>query len=250
MYSLVIPVYKNAASLPELLTELDGLRSRLDAPLELIFVVDGSPDESYAILKAGLAGRPTPSRLIRLTRNRGSAMAIRIGLAKATGAYVARLAADLQEPPAMVLAFFLVLRDEPVDVVLGVRETRADPLGSRLMASLYWRFYRRFVLKDMPLGGADAFGCNRKARDALCGLAMSNVSPVSLLIWLGLPRKLVFYHRLARPYGKSAWTFRRKVRHAFENVFALRGIAGAEGGATGMVDPALILSDEAFAEAR
>jgi glycosyltransferase involved in cell wall biosynthesis len=127
-HSLIIPVYRNAESLPELLIELDQISSLISGTLELIFVVDGSPDASYAILKKALVMRPTPSRLICHSRNFGSFAAIREGLLRATGSYLAVMAADLQDPPSVVLEFFRTLAAEPVDIVVGTRITRDDRL--------------------------------------------------------------------------------------------------------------------------
>src|SRR5579871_5499273 len=103
LHSLVIPVYRNAESLPNLLAELDFISAELDCAIELVFVIDGSPDASYAILKEALPKRAVPSRLVCHARNFGSFAAIRAGLARAGGRYFAVMAADLQDPPQIIL---------------------------------------------------------------------------------------------------------------------------------------------------
>jgi polyisoprenyl-phosphate glycosyltransferase len=218
--SLIIPVYNNAASLPRLLSEIDRIAAAVHHPLEVVFVVDGSPDASYAVLRSLLPDRFSFCQLICLSRNFGSFAAIRAGLEHASGKYFAIMAADLQDPPETIVEFFETLASEPVDIVVGARAARADPAVSRHLSNAYWYLYRKFVLPDLPPGGVDIFGCNARVRDALCRLPEVSSSLVGLLFWLGFRRKLVFYERRPRPFGESAWSFTRKVRYMFDSMYA------------------------------
>jgi glycosyltransferase involved in cell wall biosynthesis len=218
--SVVVPVYKNAGSLGELLDACESLNERLGQRLEVVFAVDGSPDESAAILLERLPSCSFATQLLLLSRNFGSFAAIREGLRVATGDYFAVLAADLQEPPELVLTFFEALASEPVDVVFGVRSGRADPLMSRAASAVFWWFYRRLIEPQIPPGGVDVFGCNRAVRDRLLLLEEANSSLIGLLFWIGYRRKLVPYVRQLRRSGKSAWTFARKVKYLADSVFA------------------------------
>jgi polyisoprenyl-phosphate glycosyltransferase len=219
-FSLVIPVYKNEASLGRLIETLRCLNDRLEGMLQVVFVVDGSPDRSYEILRDKLSEGPFAAELVSLSRNFGSFSAIRMGLSLARGPFFAVMAADLQEPPELVAEFFRSLAEEPVDIVLGVRSDRDDPLLSKTSANVFWSIYRRFVQRDMPPGGIDAFACNQQVRDALMALNESNTSLVGQVLWLGFRRKHVPYRRLPRKEGKSGWTFRRKLRYMFDSIFA------------------------------
>jgi glycosyltransferase involved in cell wall biosynthesis len=219
-HSLVIPVYNNADSLPRLLPACEGLAEQLGHDLEVVFVVDGSPDASHLLLQEQLPEARFRSRLVLLSRNFGSFAAIREGLRAADGRYFAVMAADLQEPPELVLTFFKVLSSEPYDVVLGTRTGRADPFFSRLASSIFWWIYRRVIEPKMPAGGVDVFGCNRQFRDRLLTLPESNSSLVGLLFWLGYRRKLVSYARLPRLSGKSGWTLKKKAKYLFDSLFA------------------------------
>ena len=220
MYSLVVPVYKNEDSIPELLLALSGISGKLDGRLEVVFVVDGSPDRSLQLLESHLPSCPYASRLILLSRNFGSFAAIRTGLAEAQGPYFAVMAADLQEPPDLLVEFFHALESEPIDIAIGARAGRNDPPLSRWSSGLFWSLYRRFVQSEMPPGGVDVFGCNQAVRDRLLELDESNSSLVGLLFWLGFRRKLIPYQRQTRRHGRSAWTFGRKLRYLSDSVFA------------------------------
>ncbi len=220
MYSLIIPVYKNEGSIPELLSAVALLNSNLGCELEVVFVVDGSPDRSYALLEDGLKESSVRAKLLALSRNFGSFSAIRAGLAAADGPYFAVMAADLQEPPELSAQFFRILSKGEADVVVGTREGRDDPLLSRLAAYTFWGLYRKFVIPEMPPGGVDVFGCNLAFRNELLRLEETHTSLVGLLFWIGFRRTVVPYRRLARKHGRSAWTFRRKLRYLLDSIFS------------------------------
>jgi glycosyltransferase involved in cell wall biosynthesis len=219
MLSLVIPVYRNEENLPRLLRELETFAGRLADDLEVVFVVDGSPDGSHRVLEEHLPTWPIASQLLELSRNFGSFAAIAAGLRAANGDMMAVLAADLQEPPELILEFHRLLKSGDADVVLGHRVGRADPVFSRWASESFWRLYRHFVIKDMPKGGIDVFGCTRQVRDRLVELREINTNLVALLLWLGFRRAFVPYERRARLEGQSAWTFGRKFRYALDSVF-------------------------------
>ncbi len=107
--SIVIPVYRNAESIPNLIVALSAVAHQVshdfDYATEVVFVVDGSPDNSYALLAQGLPDAPFTSQLLLHSRNFGSFAAIRTGLQAARGEHFGVIAAVLQEPPELVLRF-------------------------------------------------------------------------------------------------------------------------------------------------
>jgi len=220
-YSLIIPVYKNEATIRPLLAALEEISTALGAgSFEAVFVIDGSPDLSYQVLKLHLPNAPFRSLLVCLSRNFGSFSAIRMGLEVAKGQYFAVMAADLQEPPELIVKFFVALSQEPVDITIGVREMRNDPLASAFAANLFWWLYRRLVQREVSPGGADVFGCNRAVRDALLKIQEANSTLIGLVYWLGFRRREIPYVRQARAAGKSAWTLTGKVRYLLDSIFA------------------------------
>lgn len=220
MLSLIIPVYRNEGSIPSLLDAVAQLDRGVTDRVEAVFVVDGSPDRCYELLRDALPLQPFRSRLVLLSRNFGSFAAIRVGLELGSGSRFAVMAADLQEPPELVLEISKVLSRDEADVVIGVREGRADPLLARLPAQIFWGLYKRFVVPDMPAGGVDIFGCNRAFRDSLLKLDERYSSLVAQVFWLGFRRKQISYTRRARVHGKSAWTFHKKLSYLMDSVFA------------------------------
>ena len=224
IYSVVIPVYRNEDFIPDLiraftLVDLE-IRRRFAVTTEFIFVVDASPDRCHALLTEALTQVPFTSQLLLHARNFGSFAAIRTGLQAGRGNWFGVIAADLQEPPDLLVQFLAALLRGEHEVVVGVREAREDPPASRAASNLFWQMYRRSVIPEMPQGGVDVFGCTRRVRDELLLLREANSSLVGLVFWLGFRRQEIGYIRRGRPYGRSAWTFRKKFTYLLNSVFS------------------------------
>lgn len=243
--SLVIPVYGNRETIAPLVEAVEGIRDRIDGDLEVIFVVDGSPDDSQARLVEALAGRDLRARVVEHSRNFGSFAAIRTGMSLAHGEHIAVMAADLQEPPDLVIEFLTRLQAGDVDVVAGVRASRDD--RGDAFSKLYWLLYRRFVMSEIPAAGADVFACTAAVRDVVCSLEHVHTSLIAQLFWVGFRRQLVPYDRRASS-GESGWTMRRKLRYLSDSVFAFTDLpvrmlwlVGLLGLAVGVVLAALVV---------
>lgn len=218
-HSLIIPVYRNEENIPSLLEALSALAQEVNG-FEVVFVIDGSPDRSAEVIAAGLTRAPYAWQLVELSRNFGSFAAIRQGLALARGRHFAAMAADLQEPPQLIYKFFEELDGGHYDVVVGVRASRKDPAMTQLLSRIYWQLYSMFVMREIPRGGVDVFGCNRAFRDALLSLEERSSFLIGQIFWLGFRRLEIPYERRARIIGSSAWKFRRRLRYMLDSLFA------------------------------
>jgi glycosyltransferase involved in cell wall biosynthesis len=217
--SLVIPVYRNEENLPRLLSELERLRTIVAGEFEVVFVVDGSPDRCLEILRERLPQAGFRSQLLALSRNFGSFAAISAGMARARGAYIAVMAADLQEPIELANQFYKLLDAGSADIAFGVRSGRSDPWLSTLASNVFWGLYRRFVIPEMPAGGVDVFACTAEVRDQVLQLHGVDTNLVALLFWVGFRREFVVYQRLKRLEGRSAWTLAKKLRYSVNSIF-------------------------------
>lgn len=224
IFTVVVPVYKNEESLDRLLTEIADIASELSdelrLELELVLVVDGSPDNSYTFLQQRLPSLRFKCILVAHSKNFGSFAAIRTGLAHGSGAHFGVMAADLQEPSHLMTDFARVLSSGTCDVAVGERTARNDKKLSNMSSSIFWSLYRRFIIPDMPNGGVDVFGCTREFRDHLLELEESRSSLVGMIFWLGFRRTFVPYERLPRLEGRSAWTLRKKLDYMTDSIFA------------------------------
>jgi len=167
--SVVIPVLDEAPSLALLSRELTDVLERFGRPYELIFVDDGSRDESFAILEK-LHRQDDRVRVIQLRRNFGKAAALSVGFAHARGDLVATLDADLQDDPAELPRLVAAL-EEGYDLVSGWKARRQDPWSKTWPSRLFnavtsrltgvplhdfnsgFKVYRRAVVEELRLYG-------------------------------------------------------------------------------------------------
>jgi len=221
LFSIVVPVYYNASSLPDLLLEIQAVADKnLDDDFEFIFVDDGSGDHSFAVLDA-LAQSEPRMRVIKLSRNFGSNPAIMAGLSQAKGDAVTAIAADLQDPPALIHDM-LGLWHEGNKVVIAARRERADPFPTSLLSDSFYKLFRRYALKTMPERGFDFFLIDRQVCGLINNIQENNAYLMGLILWLGFEPYVLYYDRQARAkkYGQSMWSLTRKFKYFVDSFVA------------------------------
>jgi len=218
MVSVVVPVYYNTESLPKLFDALAGVETQLQSRglgLELVFVDDGSGDDSLIRLLEFKAARPS-TKVVKLTRNFGAVAASKMGFHFVTGDAFLILAADLQDPPELILE--LVDRWlEGAKYVVATREKRDDPPASRLFARIYYYLIRAIAVRDYPEGGYDLALMSREFLPLLRHSA-KNINTPLYAYWLGFKPTFVSYVRRRREHGRSRWTFWKKVKFFLDSV--------------------------------
>jgi glycosyltransferase involved in cell wall biosynthesis len=208
---VVIPVYNNEDSIVELFDRLIFVRKNLKVEgidVKFIFVEDGSLDGSYQILET-LCRNHGESTLVRHSRNFGARQALKKGIQYSTGDATVLLAADLQEPPELILDLVRSWASG-YKFVLAKRVTRIDPITGKIFAQLFNFILRKFIIKDFPNGGFDSALFDSQLRPYLINSSKTSFAPI-LLVWLGFKPKVIEVNRTARKHGKSGWTFSRKL---------------------------------------
>ena len=154
-FSIVIPVFNEADSLPELLASIAAAIAPSGESYEVVFVDDGSTDGSLEKLKA-LAQGDERVRVFSFRRNLGKSPALLCGISQATGRYILTMDADLQDDPGNLPRLYQQLITEPADIVSGWRKERRDNLlklvSSRIFNRLMIRLLFGSSFKDMNSG--------------------------------------------------------------------------------------------------
>lgn len=216
LISIVVPVFNeelNLRGLHEAVTKVMHEIGEYD--WEFVFVDDGSRDGSFALLETLRAG-DSSVRALRFPRNFGSHVAIAAGIDHCRGESAIIMAADLQDPPALIPEFIAKWR-QGHDVVWGARTGRDD---GRLRAWAMGRFYsmvRRFAIPTYPRGGTGSFCMiSRPVIAAFRTLTEHNRLTFGLIAWAGFRETQVPYHRPNRLAGSSSWTLRQMVKAAID----------------------------------
>jgi dolichol-phosphate mannosyltransferase len=216
--SLIVPVYYNAESLPLLqqqLIELEQMLLTRGLALELIFVNDGSGDNSLAELLKIKAAREA-TKVINLSRNFGAVSASKTGFQFVTGDVFTILSADLQEPIEQVM----LMVDEWIaghKFVVSARASRRDAPVTKFFAAIYYSLLELMVVKGYPRGGYDLMMMD-KVMLPYMQRSTKNTNPNVYAFWLGFTPKVLYYSRGARRHGRSRWTFRKKVKFLFDTI--------------------------------
>jgi dolichol-phosphate mannosyltransferase len=212
-YSIVVPVFNEAAVLPILLRRLGLLMEQLDGPAETIFVDDGSSDCGPIVLQALVRDDPR-YRYIGLSRNFGHQVAITAGMDAAAGEAIVVMDADLQDPPEIVGEMIAKWR-EGFEVVYGRRLSRAgESAFKRATANLFYKLLGRMSSVVIPEDVGDFRLIDRKVLEALRRMPEQDRFIRGMIAWLGFRQTEVTFHRLPRLAGETKYPLVKMVRLA------------------------------------
>ncbi len=207
MLSVVVPVFNEQETLPELHRRLSETLQHLGIESEIVFVNDGSRDRTAALL-AEYAECDETIRVLEFSRNFGHQAAITAGLEHAQGEAVAVLDGDLQDPPEVLPALLERWR-EGFDVAYAVRTQRKEGWAKRLGYFAFYRFFRAVANLDIPLDTGDFCLLDRRAVDALNRLPERDRFVRGLRSYVGFRQVGVPYERQARFAGQPKYSFRQ-----------------------------------------
>ena len=212
-FSIIIPIYKNEKNLPVTVPHIMEAIPTLfpDYNVELIMVNDGSPDNSWEIMKSYQEEYPETIKIASFTRNFGQTAAVYYGLSIAKGDVMGVISADLQDPFELFVDM-LARYEEGSRLVCAVRESRNEKGLGVLFSKLTHKMIRKFINPNYPIGGFDFYLMDRYVRDKLLLVSEKNCQPQISLLWLGVPTSFVGYTRRKRDLGKSGWTLSKKIK--------------------------------------
>jgi glycosyltransferase involved in cell wall biosynthesis len=224
-YSFVVPIYNDGYLAGPFCKEFQRVFSGylgsedISGLVELIFVNDGSSEESSSELKV-VASRFPFVRVINLSRNFGQHVAISCGYQYARGNVVGMMNADMQESPEEIPKLLHALQSEDADIVFGLRRSRAGAKMNSFTSRLFGVLLNKLTGYEVPLNVSTLRVMRRRFVDAYNSLGESCRYLPGLESWLGFKRGYVEIEHHARTLGKSSYDFGRRLKMASEAIIS------------------------------
>lgn len=204
LVSLIVPVLNEAEAIPIFLSSVAGVLEQRGLQYEVVFVDDGSADDTLPVLEEACKSRPHV-RVVSFTRNFGKEAAISAGLDFARGDVVIPMDVDLQDPPELIPDFVGLWR-QGYDVVYGIRGNRdADSFLKRSSSIGFYRMFNRFSSTKLPENAGDFRLLDRRVVDVLRRLPERTRFMKGLYAWVGFRATSLSYVRPARCAGTTKW---------------------------------------------
>jgi len=232
LISIVVPMYNEAANIRPIYEAINQAVAKLSYKFELLFVNDGSRDDTTERLQE-LSREDPAVRPIDLARNFGKEIALSAGLHNAEGAAAIMLDADLQHPPDLI-PDFISKWEEGADLVIGVRDTYEAPWFKRQCSGVFYALINRISDTDMVPHATDFRLVDRQVINAFNLFTERNRITRGLFDWLGYSRTLIYFNTAERQNGVATYSFRKLVDLGVNSIvghslFPLR-LAGYIGG--------------------
>jgi dolichol-phosphate mannosyltransferase len=216
--SAIIACYKDGEAIPIMAERLQATFEKIGCDYEIIFVNDGSPDDSHEVLEK-LAAKSLKIKAITHSRNFGSQAAFTSGMQHASGAACVLLDGDLQDPPELIETFYEKWV-EGYDVVYGVRTRREMPRLWEFLYKAFYRIFQKVAYVRVPVDAGDFSLIDRKVMAVLNGLPERDRFVRGLRAWAGFKQTGVPYVRPERMFGKSTNNFLSNIRWAKKGIFS------------------------------
>lgn len=217
--SVIIPCYNEEEAVPFFYEEMIRVEQEMsDYAFELIFVNDGSKDETIKIVQ-DLAQKDSQVKYIDFSRNFGKEAAIYAGLSKAKGDFVVMMDADLQDPPALLPQMMGYIENEGYDSVATRRVTRkGEPPIRSFFARCFYRMINKMSRTEIVDGARDYRLMTRKFVDSLLELGEYNRFSKGLFGWVGYRTKWLEFENVERVAGETKWSFWKLFLYSIEGI--------------------------------
>lgn len=216
--SVVIPCLNEEDALPLFLPAMEPVMKALPVRWELIFVDDGSSDQTLSLLKQ-LCQQDHRCHYLSFSRNFGKEAALYAGLQHASGDYAAVMDVDLQDPPELLKQMYRLLQTEELDCVAACRKDRAgEPWLRSRLSDAFYRVINHFT--DTPLipGARDFRLMRRTMVDAILELGEYNRFSKGIFSWVGFRTQYIPYENVTRSAGSTKWSMRQLLAYALDGI--------------------------------
>lgn len=216
--SLIVPCFNEQAALPLFYDEVTAVLNTMQCAYEILFVNDGSRDETLAILK-GFAEKDEHVTYLSLSRNFGKEAAMYAGFCNASGDYVAVMDADMQDPPALLPEMVKMLETGEYDSVATRRVNReGEPPIRSWFARRFYKLINRISDADIVDGARDFRLMKREMVDAIVAMSEYNRFSKGIFGWIGFKTYWLPYQNVERVAGETKWNFWKLLKYAFDGI--------------------------------
>lgn len=222
--TVVVPCYNEEAALPYFWFEIqkvaDNMLNTYNAELEIVFVNDGSNDNTLELLRS-FAKEDKRVRYVSFSRNFGKEAAIYAGLQYSNGEYVAVMDADMQDPPALLPHMYEILQNDDYDSVATRRQNRTgEPPIRSFFARCFYKIINKISDADIVDGARDYRLMKRKMVDAILSMSEYNRFSKGIFGWVGFRTKWLPYENVERVAGETKWSFWKLFLYSIQGIVA------------------------------
>jgi len=223
--SLVMPCFNEAENVQAMHDAVAEAFGGCGYDYELVFVDDGSRDNTFQVLKVLRENSAQNIRIIKFSRNFGKESAIYAGLEHAAGELVTIIDADLQQPPTLAreMAQFLTEHDE-FDCVAAYQEKRSESGSLRFLKTCFYRLINRITEIEFVQGASDFRTMRRPMVDAILDMSERNRFSKGIFSWVGFCTHYVPYIAQQRNAGSTKWNKRKLFGYAFDGIVSFTTI--------------------------
>lgn len=216
--SAIVACYKDEEAIPIMHARLTSVFKKMKVNYEIVFVNDGSPDNSESVLKK-IVRKDKNTIAVNHSRNFGSQMAFTSGMDISTGDAIVFLDGDLQDPPEVIEKFYMKWR-EGYHVVYGIRKKREAPLVMQLAYRLFYRIFHSMSYLSIPLDAGDFSLIDRRVVEVLKTFPERDRFLRGLRAWVGFRQTGIPYRRRERMFGKTTNSLLKNFDWAKRGIFS------------------------------
>jgi len=214
--SIITPIYNESSNIVEFYSRLKAVLSNLNYDYEIIFVNDGSKDNSLNIA-LDIQKSDERVKVIDFSRNFGKEIALTAGIDICTGDIAIPIDADLQEPPE-VINKLLEMYEQGYEIINAARRSRKESFMKSITSQIFYKFFNSLSPLTIPENVSDFRLLSKSALSYLKELREANRFNKGLFAWIGFRSCTVFYDADKRLAGNSKFNFRKLVNLAFEGI--------------------------------
>ncbi len=223
--TIIIPCFNEEQNIltfyNEVIKVLDNLKNQYQVVSNLLFVDDGSTDNTSEVVKKLASDYPEIVSYIVLSRNFGKEAALYAGFCHSKADYTAVMDVDLQDPPELLIEMYLGIKNEGFDCVAARRKNRAgEPLIRSFFAKIFYYLIRKLSGLQIVDGARDFRIINKQMLDAILSIKESNRFSKGLFPWVGFKTKWIEFENIERTSGITKWSFSKLMFYALDGIAA------------------------------